>query len=98
MVGNAPGHDPGHGGIRQRRSPLNRQKLAIDQTSVDALHRALAAHPDGVAAYRVRAQLTAEAQVRLGLRGSAKIAGPWVSLGYFVFRRPLSAARQWLGV
>ncbi|MEY8688461.1 MAG: helicase-related protein [Leptothrix sp. (in: b-proteobacteria)] len=34
------------------RSPLNRQQVQVDQTTVDALHRALADHPEGVAAYK----------------------------------------------
>jgi multidrug resistance efflux pump len=54
--------------------------------------------PDGVAAYRVRATLPPQDKVRLGLRGNAKIDGEWVVLGYFIFRRPLSTVRQWLGV
>lgn len=55
--------------------------------------------PDGVVAYRVRALLSPQQQaVRLGLRGSAKINGEWVPLGYFLLRRPLAAGRQWLGV
>lgn len=33
-------------------SPLNRQKLQVDQKSVDALHRALADTPEGVAAFK----------------------------------------------
>lgn len=33
-------------------SPVNRQKFAVDQKSVDALHRALAETPEGVAAYK----------------------------------------------
>lgn len=54
--------------------------------------------PDGVAAYRVRAALTDGQSVRLGLRGNAKISGEWVMMGYLVFRRPLTAVRQWLGL
>lgn len=34
------------------RSTLNKQKVAIDQKSVDALHRALAETPEGIAAYK----------------------------------------------
>lgn len=33
-------------------TPLHRQQFDMDQTSVDALHRALAAEPSGVAAYK----------------------------------------------
>lgn len=44
------------------RSPLNRQQLVVDQTSVEALHRALADHPDGVAAYKPIGDLTPQDQ------------------------------------
>lgn len=73
--------------------PLHPLRATIEEASYHAVKS-----PDGVAAYRVRAQLADDSQPRLGLRGSAKISGEWVSLGYFIFRRPLSAARQWLGV
>jgi multidrug resistance efflux pump len=54
--------------------------------------------PEGLSAYRVRAKLPPLEEVRLGLRGNAKINGDWVVLGYFIFRRPLAIVRQWLGV
>ena len=73
--------------------PLNPRKAVIERTSYQATKS-----PDGVAAYRVRATLEAEDASRLGLRGSAKIDGERVALGYFLFRRPLVVARQWLGV
>ncbi len=73
--------------------PLHPLEATIEEASYHAIKS-----PDGVAAYRVRAQLAPGEKVRLGLRGSAKISGEWVSLGYFIFRRPLSVARQWLGV
>lgn len=34
------------------RSPINRQKINVDQHAVDALHRALAETPEGTAAYK----------------------------------------------
>ncbi|MDQ6955071.1 MAG: HlyD family efflux transporter periplasmic adaptor subunit [Mariprofundaceae bacterium] len=34
---------------------------------------------------------------RIGLRGTAKIYGQKVPIIYYLFRRPLAAARQWLG-
>jgi hypothetical protein len=40
------------------RMPLQRQTFQIDDTSIDALHRALAAHPDGVAAFKPIGELT----------------------------------------
>lgn len=73
--------------------PLNPITATIEEASYQAVKS-----PDGVAAYRVRAQLGPDVQVRLGLRGSAKITGERVFLGYFLFRRPIAAARQWLGV
>jgi Membrane-fusion protein len=33
----------------------------------------------------------------LGQMGTARIYGNWVPLGYYALRRPLTAARQWLG-
>jgi len=73
--------------------PLTPLQASIEEASYHATKS-----PDGVAAYRVRALLEPGAAVRLGLRGSAKISGQQVALGYFLFRRPLAAARQWLGV
>jgi multidrug resistance efflux pump len=73
--------------------PLSPLTATIEQASYQATKS-----PDGVAAYRVRATLPPQDKVRLGLRGNAKINGEWVVLGYFIFRRPLAAVRQWLGV
>ena len=36
--------------------------------------------------------------LRLGVRGTAQIYGDQVSLGFYLFRRPISAARQWFGL
>lgn len=44
------------------RSPLNRQKFDVDQKSVDALHRALSEHPEGVAAFKPIGELTSQDQ------------------------------------
>lgn len=44
------------------RSTLNRQKFEVNQKSVDALHRALAAHPEGVAAFKQIGDLTHQDQ------------------------------------
>lgn len=73
--------------------PLSPMTARVEQASYQATKS-----PDGVAAYRVRAILPPQDQVRLGLRGSAKINGDWVVLGYFIFRRPIGVVRQWLGV
>lgn len=47
--------DGKYGGERQ---PINRQKLNLDAKAADALHRALAETPEGVAAYRQIGELT----------------------------------------
>lgn len=73
--------------------PLSPMTATVEQASYQATKS-----PDGVAAYRVRATLPPQDKVRLGLRGSAKINGDWVVLGYFIFRRPIGVVRQWLGV
>lgn len=48
-----------HGG---KISTLNRQEFKVDQKSVDALHRALSEHPDGVAAFKQIGDLTPQDQ------------------------------------
>ncbi len=35
---------------------------------------------------------------RLGVRGTAQIFGDKVSLGFYLFRKPISALRQWFGI
>lgn len=44
------------------RSALNSQQVKIDQKSVDALHRALSDHPEGVAAFKQLGELTPQDQ------------------------------------
>jgi hypothetical protein len=57
-----------------------------------------AARPDGSYAYRLRARLDAgETPPRVGMKGTAKIKGPWVTLAYWVLRRPLAMLRQAVG-
>lgn len=48
-----------HGG---ERAPLHRQRIDIDEKSVDALHRALADVPEGVSAYKQIGELTNQDQ------------------------------------
>lgn len=53
----------------------------------------------GVMGYRLIARFDkGEGLPRLGLRGMAKISGEDVSLFYYIFRRPLTALRQMVGV
>jgi hypothetical protein len=44
------------------RTPIQRQKFGVDAKSVDALHRALAAHPEGVAAFKPVGELSPQDQ------------------------------------
>lgn len=54
----------------------------------------------GTLAFRVDAAIPADAiaRLRIGHRGTAQIRGDRVSLGFYLFRRPISAMRQRLGV
>lgn len=61
-------------------------------------HEAVA-RPDGSFAYRLRARLEpGEAAPRVGMKGTAKIKGSWVTLFYWVLRRPLAILRQAVGL
>jgi hypothetical protein len=51
-----------HGGAAQ---PLHRQQFPVDQASVDALHRALAVHPEGAAAFKSVGDLTPQDQTTI---------------------------------
>lgn len=54
--------------------------------------------PEGFLAYRIKAAFVADAAApRIGQLGTARVRGPWAPLVYVVLRRPLVAARQWLG-
>ena len=47
--------------------------------------------------HRLRASVTGE-DIRIGLRGTAKLQGDWVVLGYYLMRRPLAKLREWTGL
>lgn len=56
--------------------------------------------PDQQFAYRLIAQLDEPGErlsPRIGLRGTAKVYGDRVSLFFYLFRRPITSLRQWLG-
>ncbi|UTH76151.1 efflux RND transporter periplasmic adaptor subunit [Chromobacterium sp. IIBBL 290-4] len=49
-------------------------------------------------AYRLQARFDPEQRLpALGQMGTARVYGDWVPLTYYALRRPLTAARQWLG-
>ena len=54
--------------------------------------------PDNVASYRLKAAFAdTQDMPRIGLRGTARISGEWSTLGYYLFRRPIAALREWVG-
>ena len=53
----------------------------------------------GVLAFEVNADIDPQTPLpRLGLKGTAKVYGPGTTLFVYLFRRPISAARQFLGL
>lgn len=55
--------------------------------------------PEDVLAYLVKARFDAgQVPPRIGLKGTAKLYGQPVTLFHYLFRRPLGAVRQWLGL
>lgn len=74
--------------------PLNPLRATVRLYSYEAQPR-----PDGVLAHRIRATLRAQQDVvRIGLRGTARFMGEKVSLAYWIFRKPISEIRQFLGM
>jgi hypothetical protein len=79
--------------------PLHPINAKLQQTSYQAI-----LSPENVSSYRLKGafdlpEYTAQEKLpRIGLRGTARISGEWSVLGYYLFRRPISAAREWLGV
>ena len=74
--------------------PLDSLPGTLLQTSYQAV-----LSPEGVSAYRLRGQFDTGTTVpRIGLRGTARIAGEKAALGYYLFRRPIAAVREWTGL
>ncbi len=73
--------------------PLSPLDAIVSETSYQSV-----LSPEGVASYRLRAQFdSAQELPRIGLRGTAKVYGGRVLLGYYLFRRPLATLREWTG-
>ena len=73
--------------------PLSPLDAKITETSYQSV-----LSPEGVASYRLRAAFeNTELRARIGLRGTAKVYGDRVFLGYYLLRRPLSTLREWSG-
>ena len=74
--------------------PLDPLPGTLLQTSYQAV-----LSPEGVSAYRLRGQFDAGNTLpRIGLRGTARITGEKAALGYYLFRRPIAAVREWTGL
>lgn len=76
---------------------LNANPLAPVQASLRYMAHDAIQRPDGSYAYRVRARLEQPTEHRIGQKGTARLRGEWVSLGYWVIRRPLASLRTLLG-
>ena len=73
--------------------PLNSIDAKVTYTSFRA-----EVVPGDVLVYKVEAELAEEVEnLRIGWQGTAKIYGSSVNLFFYLFRRPLAAARQYLG-
>ena len=73
--------------------PLSPLAAKITETSYQAV-----LSPEGVASYRLRAAFDdGGPAARIGLRGTAKIYGGQVFMGYYLLRRPLATLREWSG-
>lgn len=74
-------------------SPISSYTATVKSVSYQAEPTA-----SGVLAYRVKAEFNTDDELpRIGLMGTAKISGNRVPLIYYLFRKPITAARQWLG-
>ena len=71
--------------------------LAAYDARIDTVAYRAEPTPEGVVAYRVKATFVGTVKPPLGVMGTARIHGRWVPLSYYLLRRPLATARQWLG-
>ena len=74
--------------------PLNPLFASLLQTSFQPVMS-----PEGVSAYRIKGEFEeGVVRSRIGLRGTVRISGKWATLGYYFFRRPVTAVREWTGL
>lgn len=75
-------------------SPLSPIEGVVKTIGYEAIQR-----PDATYAYRLRATVnSSNINQRIGLKGTAKISGHYVPIAYWIFRKPLAFARQFLGL
>jgi len=75
--------------------PVNSREAVIEYIEYQAKIRT-----DETLSYRIVAKLLGDPKnlPGLGVRGTAKLYGEDVPLAFYLFRRPLSALRQWVGI
>ena len=74
--------------------PLNSLDAELNYASYEA-----ELTPQDVLAYRIIASLVEnDVKPRIGLQGTAKIYGKRMSLFFYLFRRPVAAVRQYIGI
>ena len=74
--------------------PLNPLSASLLQTSFQPVMS-----PENVSAYRIKGKFVKDTKKpRIGLRGTVRISGKWATLGYYFFRRPITAVREWTGL
>jgi len=77
---------------------LNSKPLSPISASLRSFSYKAQQRPGDIFAHRIRAKIIdVKSMPRLGLRGTARISGEDVSIIYWIFRRPFSALRQFLG-
>lgn len=76
---------------------LNASPLAPVHARLRYLAHEAVERPDGSFAYRLRARLDTPTEHRVGLKGTARLSGRWVPLGYWMLRRPLAGLRAYTG-
>ena len=90
-------------------NPDSTVRLFLDADPLNVLHaqvRTISYQarevPGGMLAYRVMADFTdtdeRRGPLRMGLKGSAQVQGENVALGFYLFRRPIAALRQFTGL
>lgn len=73
-------------------SPLSPVHATVRYMAFEPIER-----PGGDYAYRLRAMPDSPVMHRVGLKGTARISGRRIPLGYWILRRPLATVRGWLG-
>jgi multidrug efflux pump subunit AcrA (membrane-fusion protein) len=77
---------------------LDGEPLHAIEAKVDRIGYRAVSTPDRQLVFRTFARFNSDERLRLGLRGTARLQGRKVALGFYVFRRPLAVLRQKIGL